>query len=247
MPHRSRSLAIALATALAGCQPQTDPSYAGEPALTVGGVVLNAGGAPVNGVEPTLVWAIPDADFEAIEAKRVVVRHTTFEGRFELVVLTEPPASARYPFGRGRNTPADSTTTTISIGFIGARDGSHLAAVAPNHVVAFLEQDAAPGSCAERFLGAALPAGFHLLRGENRTYQQAIAERTACTAAIATDAPPETLERESRLCLCATRVQARLVPVPATESVPLGFGAKPLNVFELANNDITQERVLPEQ
>ncbi len=247
MPRLGAQLTLLLGLCLAACNPQTDASYSGEPKLTIRGVIVNAASSPRGSAEPTLVWTMPDADFEAVEAKRVLVRHATFDGTFELVVVTEPPHAALYLFEEERRLPPGWVRTPLSIGFIGARSGSQLIAVAPNHVVAFLAEDAPPGSCAERFLGGPLLAGYHLLRGENRTEKQAMAERKACEAIISSEAPASVRESEDALCWCATRAQARLWPAPSTDVVPMTFGATSLNVFELPDSDVTTSRILPEE
>ncbi|HYY51799.1 MAG TPA: hypothetical protein VE755_02950 [Myxococcales bacterium] len=160
-------------TALAGsCDPQADSDYLGEPLITLPGYVKSAGPAPL---EAAMLWqrgAPPSTDDQEL-ATRARVR-TEFPNSFVLHLYQPPPAAARRKLAAGEVTYARANAGAVpygiasgAVGALPGPPGSPTAAaygIDPGHWVVYLASDVPPGSLTEWWLGAALPAGFHLLR-----------------------------------------------------------------------------------
>jgi len=173
----SRHLLLALAILACACDPQADSSYLGEPLITLPGYVASAGAAPL---EAAMLWqrgAPPSTDDQEL-ATRAPVR-TGFPASFTLHLYQPPPAAARRALAANEITYARANAGAIPYGIAasavgglggassapGASPGQNGAyGIDPHHWVLYLASDVAAGSLTEWWLGAALPAGFHLMR-----------------------------------------------------------------------------------
>ena len=109
-----------------------------------------------------------------------------FPATFTLHLYQPPPAAARRTLAAGEVSYARANAAAVPYG-IAANDVGPAAAssnpgygIDPNHWVLHLAADVQPGSLMEWWLGAALPAGFHLLR--------VAAVNPACVTSAALDA-----------------------------------------------------------
>jgi len=164
-----RQLLLALAALPCACDSQADSSYLGEPLITLPGYVASAGAAPL---EAAMLWQRgppPSADDQEL-ATRAPVR-TGFPASFTLHLYQPPPAAARRTLAPGEVTFARANAGAapygISAGGVSAlptpsSNGAY--GIDPNHWVLYLAADVPPRSLTEWWLGAALGAGFHLMR-----------------------------------------------------------------------------------
>ncbi len=167
---RHSSLAIATLL-LYACDPQADSDYLGEPLITLPGYVASAGPAPL---EAAMLWqrGPPPSTGDQELATRAPVR-TGFPASFTLHLYQPPPAAARKTLAPGEVTFARANAGAVpygipsaGIGGLGSLPAGQNAAygIDPGHWVLYLASDVPRGSLTEWWLGAALPAGFHLLR-----------------------------------------------------------------------------------
>jgi len=169
-------LAILGLLALASCQPQADTSYLGEPLVTLHGHVVGSGDP--SSLEAAMLWQRgdpPSSDDEELATRAPV--QTGFPATFTVHLYQPPPAAARRTLAAGEVTWARANAAAVPAGIPAAFVGPELAgagaATSPaglqygidaDHWVMYLAADVPAASLTAWWLGAALPAGFHLLR-----------------------------------------------------------------------------------
>jgi hypothetical protein len=154
---------------LASCDPQADSGYPGEPLVTLQGQVVSAGALPP--LEAAMLWqrGPPPSTDEQDLATRAPVQ-TGFPATFTVHLYQPPPAAARRTLAAGEVEFARANAAAVPYGVASAGVSALPSASNPGygidayHWVIFLAADVAQGSLMEWWLGAALPAGFHLLR-----------------------------------------------------------------------------------
>src|SRR6267378_1793096 len=165
----TRCSRIALAALLCACDPQADPGYLGEPLMTLQGHVTSSG--PMPSLEAAMLWqrGDPPSTGDQELATRAPVE-AGFPARFTLHLYQPPPGAARRSLVPGEVTYARANAGAvpygIAAGAVGALPASANGAygIDANHWVVYLASDVPAGSLTAWWLGAALPAGFHLLR-----------------------------------------------------------------------------------
>ena len=165
-----RQLLLALVALAGSCDPQADSDYLGDPLISLPGYVKSAGPAPL---EAAMLWqrGPPPSTNDQELATRAPVR-TGFPASFVLHLYQPPPAAARRRLAPGEVMYARANVGAVpygiaagAVGGLGPSSGQNGAyGIDPNHWVVYLPSDVPPGSFTEWWLGAALPAGFHLLR-----------------------------------------------------------------------------------
>jgi hypothetical protein len=167
---RCTSLSLFALAALSGaCDPQADASYLGEPLVTLQGRVTSAGSLPP--LEAAMLWqrGPPPSTNDQDLATRAPVQ-AGFPARFTLRLYQPPPAAARRALAPGQVTYARANAGAVPYGIAAAAAAGLPSAGNPGygidayHWVVYLAADVPPRSLMEWWLGAALPAGFHLLR-----------------------------------------------------------------------------------
>jgi hypothetical protein len=160
----------ALAALLCACDPQADSDYLGEPLITLPGYVASSGPAPL---EAAMLWQRgppPSTDDQEL-ATRAPVR-TGFPATFTLHLYQPAPSAARRTLAPGEVTFARANAGAVPYGIaagavpaLPTASGQNAAyGIDPHHWVLYLPENVPSGSLTEWWLGAALPAGFHLLR-----------------------------------------------------------------------------------
>jgi hypothetical protein len=195
---------LVVAALCCACDPQADGNYLGEPLARFDGYVSTAGVAPL---EAAMLWqrGLPPSTDDQELATRAPVQ-TGFPARFTLHLYQPPPAAARRTLAPGEVPYARANAGAIPYGIAAAAVGG-LPAAAPaaggtgaygidaHHWIVYLPSDVPPGSLMEWWLGAALPAGFHLMT--------VVAVNPACI-------PPQQLDA------CAAELARRGVPDDGT-------------------------------
>jgi hypothetical protein len=166
---RLRAVLLLPFTAVAvSCDPQVDATYQGEPLITLHGQVKSSGQLPP--LDAAMLWqrGPPPSSGDTELATRAPVQ-SGFPATFTLHLYVPPPAAARRALAPGEvvyaraNAGAVVPGTTIGWG-APAGPASTGGGMDANHWVVYLASDVPPRSLTEWWLGAALPAGFHLLR-----------------------------------------------------------------------------------
>ena len=160
--------AIAAAIAASACDAQVDQGYPGEPLVTLHGQIASAGsGAPL---EAAMLWqrgAPPSTDDQELATRAPV--ESGFPATFTLRLYQPPPAAARRTLLSGEVSYARANAAAVPYGIAAlAVDGlgatSNAAyGVDVAHWVLHLSADVSKGSVTAWWIGAALPAGFHLI------------------------------------------------------------------------------------
>jgi hypothetical protein len=170
---RSRSLAgwlpFALAALVSSCDPQADPGYPGEPLVTLHGQVVSS--SPLPPLEAAMLWQRgPPPSTDDMELATRAPVETGFPASFTLHLYQPAPAAARRTLLPGEVTYARANAAAVPKGIPQDQVGPMAAAASPavgldaGHWVVYLASDVSQGSLTAWWLGAALPAGFHLLR-----------------------------------------------------------------------------------
>ncbi len=168
---RSTLLALSIAVlALAfACDPQADSHYRGEPLVTLQGQVVSFGDLPP--LEAAMLWQRgppPSTDDQELATRAPV--QSGFPATFVVHLYQPAPAAARRTLAPGEVTYARANAAAVPYGVTVEQVGALPAAGNPSygldagHWVIYLAADVPAGSLMEWWLGAALPAGFHLLR-----------------------------------------------------------------------------------
>ena len=163
-----RSIALCM-LALAACQPQAETSYPGEPLVTLQGQVKSNGSSLP--LEAAMLWqrGDPPSTNDVELATRAPVQ-AGFPASFTISIYQPPPAAARHALAAGLPVFARANAGAVPQGVAVASvpslpvSGSPSYGIDAGHWLIHLSEDAKPGSVMEWWLGASLPAGFHLLR-----------------------------------------------------------------------------------
>jgi hypothetical protein len=161
--------ALAFAAGAAGCDAQADRDYPGEPLVTLRGQV--EGTAPLPPLEAAMLWQRgppPSTDDQELATRAPV--ESGFPATFTIRLYQPPPAAARRTLAPGEVSFARGNAAAVPFG-IAASDVSLLPAtqstaygVDVDHWVVHLDAGVPSNSLTAWWLGAALPAGYHLMR-----------------------------------------------------------------------------------
>jgi hypothetical protein len=207
--------------ALLGCQPQADTSYLGEPLVTLQGQVKSTGSLAA--LEAAMLWqrGDPPSTIDEELATRAPVQ-TGFPASFTISLYQPPPVAAQHRLAPGLPIYARANAGAVPLGVALAAappladSGNQTYGVDAGHWVVYLSEDAKPGSVMEWWLGASLPAGFHLLRA---TACQPPADASGCVADLQSRGLADATAA-SALCLAPYR----LTLAPPGEELVLDLG-----------------------
>ncbi len=144
-------MALVLMT-MAACDAQVDADYGGEPLLVLEGNIVAVGEIAVRGM--VLRWQTTDPRGPG-EHQSALSLHTSFPNRFQAGVLGEPPEGGRVAF---------TGEPGFAEGYLFARDGRRRTLGADyGRALVWLSAAAPEGGATAAYLGAALPAGFHVM------------------------------------------------------------------------------------
>jgi hypothetical protein len=160
--------ALALAAGAAGCDAQADRDYRGEPLVTLRGQVQ--GTPPLPPLEAAMLWQRgppPSTDDQELATRAPV--ESGFPAAFTVRLYQPPPAAARRTLRPGEVSFARANAAAVPFGLAtdavpglpagaGSSYGLDVA-----HWVVHLADDVPASSLTAWWLGAALPAGYHLL------------------------------------------------------------------------------------
>ncbi len=163
--------ALALAASAPGCDAQADRYYQGEPLLTLRGQV--AGDPPLPALEAAMLWqrGPPPSTNDQELATRAPVE-AGFPAAFTIRLYQPPPAAARrtladgeVSFERGNAAALPYGIATGNVpGLPGPPQTASSYGVDVDHWIVHLDRDVPASSLTEWWLGAALPAGYHLVK-----------------------------------------------------------------------------------
>ena len=171
-PTRGSGIALAAAAlaAVAGCGALADLDYPGEVLLTLHGRVV--GVSPLPPLEAAMLWqrGPPPSTSDQELATRVPVE-AGFPGIFTIRLYQPPPAEARrsllpgeVSFARGNVAAVPYGTAADQVVAMPSTTSTSSYAMDVNHWVIHLDADVPPDTLTAWWLGAALPAGYHLVR-----------------------------------------------------------------------------------
>lgn len=152
-----------------GCDPLVDRDYRGEPLVTLRGQV--AGDPPLPPLEAAILWQRgppPTTDDQELATRAPV--ESGFPATFTIRLYQPPPAAARRTLAPGEVTFGRGNAAAVPFGIAPDQVASLPGAENPSygvdleHWVLFLEADVPPSSLTAWWLGAPLPAGYHLVR-----------------------------------------------------------------------------------
>ncbi len=163
--------ALALSAPGAGCDAQADRSYLGEPLVTLRGQV--AGDPPLPPLEAAMLWqrGPPPSTNDQELATRAPVE-AGFPAAFTIRLYQPPPPAARRTLAAGEVSFARGNAAAMPYGIASANalplppsgPGGSSYGLDVDHWVIHLDRDAPANSLTAWWLGAALPAGYHLLK-----------------------------------------------------------------------------------
>lgn len=161
--------ALALAASAPGCDAQADRSYQGEPLVTLRGQV--AGDPPLPPLEAAMLWqrGPPPTTNDQELATRAPVE-AGFPAAFTIRLYQPPPAAARRALAPGEVAFERGNAAAVPYGVAATAVAALPAAGSPSygvdvaHWVIHLDRDVPASSLTAWWLGAALPAGYHLLK-----------------------------------------------------------------------------------
>jgi len=146
--------AAALAAAVGACDPQVDPSYAGEPLVRLRGTASGFAAAEIQ--SGTIIWN-RNAGIDVPSGPRVAEPvFLDFPATITFDVLGEPPDEAFFS--------VEGETASIAEGYLhlDAASGA-IVGTAVDVVLVDVRGTVAPGSLTEAYLGGVRPPGFHVL------------------------------------------------------------------------------------
>ena len=161
--------ALALAASGPGCDAQADRSYPGEPLVTLRGQV--DGDPPLPPLEAAMLWQRgppPSTDDQELATRAPV--EAGFPAAFTIRLYQPPPGAARRTLAPGEVSVARGNAAAVPYGIAAAQVPTLPSAASPSygvdvdHWVVHLDADVPGNSLTAWWLGAALPAGYHLLR-----------------------------------------------------------------------------------
>jgi hypothetical protein len=162
------AFAAGAAALVAGCDAQADRDYLGEPLVTLRGAV--EGTPPLPPLEAAMLWQRgppPSTDDQELATRAPV--EAGFPSVFTIRLYQPPPAAARRALRAGEVSFARANAAAVPYGIAGdavpALPAAHHPAYAVDeaHWVVHLAADVPPNTLTAWWLGAPLPAGYHLL------------------------------------------------------------------------------------
>jgi hypothetical protein len=174
----------------ASCDPQADSAYQGEPLVTLRGYVSSSNGSTP--LEAAMLWqrGPPPSTNDVDLATRAPVQ-AGFPATFTVHLYQPPPAAARRTLAAGEIAFARANAAAVPYGVAAAGVAALPASANASygidayHWVVYLAADVPPHSLMEWWLGAALPAGFYLMRVAAVTGCVTPAQLDACVADLA--------------------------------------------------------------
>src|SRR3954471_12751635 len=176
--HAHRLLPVIAGAVLVSCDPGAQPSYLGDPLLTLRGQVTSSG--PIDApLEAAMLWqrgAPPSTNDQELATRAPV--QTGFPASFTVHLYQPPPARARRTLAPGEVTFARANAGAVPPGVAeeaavaapgpaasgGAAAGAVGDGMDANHWVVYLKSDVPPQSLTAWWLGTPLKAVFHFLR-----------------------------------------------------------------------------------
>ena len=227
MPFARAHLSLLLLAA--ACDPQAQTGYQGEPLVTLHGQVASSGALPP--LEAAMLWQRgppPSTDDQELATRAPV--ESGFPASFTLHLYQPAPAAALRTLAPGEVTFARANAAAVPLGTTQAQVGGLPAANNPgygldaDHWVIFLAEAAPPHSLTAWWLGASLPAGYHLVRvAPFNALCLTGAPLEACVADLVSRGQDDAGARA--FCLAPYR----LSPAPADDQLILQLGAVALN------------------
>ncbi|MGZ5958861.1 MAG: hypothetical protein ACXWLI_10650 [Myxococcaceae bacterium] len=222
--------AMGLLAALVACDAQTDTGYQGEPLVTLRGRVESSGELPP--LEAAMLWQRgppPSTNDEELATRAPV--ESGFPATFTIRLYQPPPAAARRTLAPGEVSFARGNAAAVPFGIAtdqvpqlpGAQSPSY--GVDVDHWVIHLGADVPPNSLTAWWLGAALPAGYHLLRvAAVDPACIGAAELEACVAALVVLGVPDDGTQDPGTARGFCLAPYRLSPAPGDELIVLHLG-----------------------
>jgi hypothetical protein len=222
--------ALALWAGAAGCDPQADRDYPGEPLVTLHGQVATA--PPLPPLEAAMLWQRgppPTVDDQELATRAPV--ESGFPASFTIRLFQPPPAAARRALAPGEVGFARGNAAAVPFGIAAPQVSDLPLAANPAygvdlaHWVIHLEADVPRNSLTAWWLGAALPAGYHLLRVSALDPAcLAPAELEACVATLALRGVPDDGSADPGTARGWCLEPYRLSPAPIDELILLRLG-----------------------
>lgn len=224
----SRPWRLAALAALAwACDPQVDPSYPGEPLVTLRGRVASTSDATP--LEAAMLWQRgPPPSYGDVELATRAPVEAGFPATFTLRLYQPPPAAARRRLAPGEVEFARANAAAVPYGIAVTSVANLPAAGAPgygidaDHWVVYLAEPVPAGSLTEWWLGAALPRGYALLRVKEGC--PAPTELAACILELQRRGLREDGSGEPGTAGGTCRQPYRLSPAPPGEEIVLSLG-----------------------
>jgi hypothetical protein len=222
--------ALAFAAGAAGCDAQADRDYPGEPLVTLRGQI--AGTPPLPPLEAAMLWQRgppPSIDDQELATRAPV--ESGFPATFTIRLYQPPPAAARRTLAEGEVSFARGNAAAVPFGIAAPQVSSLPTAANPSygvdvdHWVIHLGADVARNSLTEWWLGAALPAGYHLMRV--RAVDPAClsgAQLEACVATLVIRGVPDDRTSDPGTARGFCLAPYRLSPAPGDELIVLQLG-----------------------
>ncbi len=223
--------ALALAATAAGCDALVDRGYPGEPLVTLRGQV--AGNPPLPPLEAAMLWQRgppPSTDDQELATRAPV--EAGFPATFTIRLYQPPPAAARRTLAAGEPSFARGNAAAVPYGIAAGAvpslpgpAGSTSYGVDVAHWVVHLDRDVPPTSLTAWWLGAALPAGYHLL-AVTAVDPLCIppAELDACVATLFNRGVPEDGSGDPGTARWWCLQPYRLAPAPPDDLIVLRLG-----------------------
>lgn len=161
--------ALALVAAGPGCDAQADRSYPGEALVTLRGQV--DGDPPLPPLEAAMLWQRgPPPSTDDLELATRAPVEAGFPAAFTIRLYQPPPGAARRTLAQGEVSFARANAAAMPLGVAPEQIPALADTANPwygvdlEHWVIHLAADVPASSLTAWWLGAALPAGYHLLR-----------------------------------------------------------------------------------
>jgi len=226
MRSRPTKLLLPLAALAFSCDPQAEATYQGEPLITLQGQVTSSSQLPP--LDAAMLWqrGPPPSSTDQELATRAPVQ-SGFPARFTLHLYQPPPAAARKMLAAGEVVFARANAGAVPPGMVIGTSGASPAlptgwGIDARHWVVYLAADVPASSLTAWWLGAALPAGFHLLRVapfDGRCIKPA--DLDACAAELTARGLPDDGTDNPGTARSFCRAPYRLSPAPADEELVL--------------------------
>lgn len=162
------SIGLAAAATAAACEPKVNIGYKGEAILSVYGAVTGEAMKSDDTLDAYAAWFWYEADDPPEGESEDQIAEVTADYPFSFRIdIYQPPS---------RLADVDGARMSLAKLFVlnGPYPNGEMVAFVPfyamasNHVLVYLEDDADPGSIAARFLHGELSAGFHVMEAQQR-------------------------------------------------------------------------------